>query len=435
MKSQGQKPARKLATIIDISHLPDAPGVYFFIGQNNEILYIGRATSLRDRVKSYFADDVIQMRGPLIVDMVFHSTKIDFVQTDSVLEAIIQEANVIKKYQPRYNTKEKSDKSFNYIVITKEEFPRVLIARGKDVVTNGATEYRTVFGPYTQSSTLRDGLKIIRKIFPFRDRCVPNSGRPCFNRQLGLCPGVCTGEISAQEYGFTIKHLEQFLGGEKDNLLKDLEKEMIQCAKEQRFEQAGVIKKTLFALTHIQDIALVKDDADRDFGKDGLLNPESTPETIFRIEAYDVAHTSGKNTVGVMTVLEDRQLKKSEYRMFKVKNGNDDVGSLEEVLRRRLDHPEWSYPNLIVLDGSKAQKNAADRILAELSFDIATVSVIKNDKHKPDRILGDKELVKKYSKEILLTNAEAHRFAIKYHRRLRGGIKGGIKLRARAKRV
>ena len=307
--------------------LPDAPGVYFFVGthkkagKSGEILYIGRATSLRDRVRSYFGDDVIQTRGPLIVDMVFQSSKIDFVQTDSVLEAVILEANLIKKYQPHYNTKEKSDKSFYSIVITKETFPRVLVVRSKDLEggTTGEKSSKSdwvagkIFGPYTNSSVLRAGLKILRKIFPFRDRCVPwqkgqaGHGKPCFNRQIGLCPGVCTGEISAKEYSAQIGRLTLFLSGKKAALINKLEKEMHALAKQQKFEMAHQIKRTLFALQHIQDISLVKEDekTDQTDSAGSKLGGE-VPASLFRIEGYDVAHLSGRNTVGVMTVLEEK---------------------------------------------------------------------------------------------------------------------------------
>ncbi len=440
--------------------LPDAPGVYFFVapvqknGSTAEVLYIGRATSLRDRVRSYFNDDVIHTRGAMIVDMVFHADKLDFIQTDSVLEAILLEANLIKQHQPRYNTKEKSDKSFNNIVITAEAFPRVLIMRSKDVETKMAdasavaqpSPFQAAFGPYSNGSILRDGLKIVRKIFPFRDRCVPcdvskksAACRPCFNRQLGLCPGVCTGEIGSVEYKRSIARLSLFLEGKKGVLLRQLEKDMLALAKEREFEEANEMKKTIFALGHIQDIGLIKEqDSPLDsFDPFAITDSGGGPkasEALFRVEAYDVAHMSGKNTVGVMAVLENRQLRKSEYRMFKIKQvaarasqrGNDDVASLREILSRRLTHPEWTFPNLIVVDGSTAQKRAAERVLREGGFDIAVVGVVKNDKHKPERILAapqHQKLAKKFSKEILLLNSEAHRFAIKYHRKVRGRLR------------
>ncbi|MEI6345934.1 MAG: hypothetical protein WCO79_01755 [bacterium] len=455
--------------------LPDAPGVYFFVASTppgakkdvststaSEILYIGRATSLRDRVRSYFNDDVIQSRGPLIVDMVFHAEKIDFVRTDSVLEAILLEANLIKQHQPRYNTKEKSDKSFNSIVITSEAFPRVLIMRNKDIeiearakVGGKKIEIASVFGPYSNGTALREGLKIIRKIFPFRDRCVPcvvdttsantadkriSTGRPCFNRQIGLCPGICTGEISSIEYKKSIARLKLFLEGKKGQLMKQLEQDMSALAKAQRFEEANEVKRMMFALNHIQDVGLIREQDESPRPEHG--GPKG-PEAMFRIEAYDVAHMSGKNTVGVMTVLEDRQLRRSEYRMFKIKRtvigedgvkrsglmgtsaDADDIASLREILSRRLTHTEWTFPNLIVVDGSTAQKRAAEKVLREGGFDIAVVGVVKNDKHRPERILAapqHQKLAKKWTKEILLLNSEAHRFAIKYHRKVRGRL-------------
>src|SRR3989344_5544176 len=183
-----------------IKKIPDKSGVYFF-KKGKDILYIGKATSLRDRVKSYLGKDLIETRGPILVDMVFQADRVEYKVTESVLEAIILEANLIKKYQPKYNTKEKDDKSYNYAVITKEDFPRVLLIRGRELEAKvgGVHELniKYKFGPYPNGSAIKEGLKIIRKIFPYRDKCNPSKGspwKPCFNRQIGLCPGVCSGE-------------------------------------------------------------------------------------------------------------------------------------------------------------------------------------------------------------------------------------------------
>jgi len=444
--------------------IPDVPGVYFFIAPNKEILYIGKATSLRDRVKSYFKDDVIQTRGPLIVDMVTRATTIEWVKTDSVLEAVILEANEIKKYQPTCNTKEKDDKSFNYVVFTDEDFPTILLVRGKDIEAWKATgkapvKIKWLFGPYPQGSVLKEALKIIRRIFPYRDqKCVPCSEqieklknrlnhtvqkrhpnilknvrmssaaeeseivgcKQCFARQIGLCPGVCTGEISKEEYRKQIRNIKIFFEGRKHELVQQLEKEMKECAKRQEFEKAGEIKRTIFSLTHIKDVTLIKAEDKRNrHGEE-----PGTPHALFRIEGYDIAHMSGQNTGGVMVVYEDGHIKKSDYRLFKIRRtkGVNDIAGLKEVLDRRLNHTEWTFPNLIVVDGGAAQKNAAEALLRERGFDIAVVSVVKDDRHKPLRILGDGELAEKYKKEILLLNSEAHRFAIKYHRKRRGRL-------------
>ena len=243
--------------------LPNAPGVYFFLGtpklrkDGSKILYVGKATSLKDRVKSYFSKDLMKMRGPLIVKMVEEARSVSFLQTDSVLEALILEASEIKKHLPDYNTLEKDNTSFNYVVMTKEKFPRVLVVRGRNLGVD-ENEYEKVYGPFPHGSELREALRIIRKIFPYRDKCNPESGRPCFNAQLGLCPGVCSGVCSEKEYARILRHLKLFFEGKKRELIKILEREMKTAVKGQRFESAGEIKKTIFALTHIQDVALMK---------------------------------------------------------------------------------------------------------------------------------------------------------------------------------
>ena len=399
--------------------LPSAPGVYFFLGRNKKILYVGKATSLRDRVRSYFTSDLLETRSPLILKMVNEAKSIDFTKTDSVLEAIILEADLIKKFQPEFNTKEKDDKSFNCVVITKEEFPRVLVVRKRDLDSSILRDSKFIiqvsFGPFPNGSLLKDAMKIIRRIFPFRDACIPNQGKPCFNHQIGLCPGVCIGGISVKEYGKTIKHLKLFFEGKKRKLLSELGKEMKVFAKKQEFEKADKVKRTIFALQHIQDVSLIKSELNP---KPYTLNPN------FRIESYDIAHMSGKNMVGVMTVMENGEVNKNEYRKFIIRGQDDadDTKALREVLERRLRHGEWKFPNIIVVDGGQAQESTAKDILEESGLIIPVVAVTKNEKHKPENILGDRNLIAKHKREILLANSEAHRFAIGFHRKLRGKI-------------
>lgn len=404
---------------LKVKRIPRDPGVYFFLGSSGKTLYIGKATSLRDRVRSYFGADVINTRGPQIVSMVGKAKSVKFQKTDSVLEALILEAELIRKHRPLYNTKEKDNKSFNHIVITKEPFPRVLIVRGRDLsLGNFKSPIDETFGPFPQGGVLKDAVKLIRKIFPFRDTCTPGIGRPCFNHQIGLCPGVCTGEISQEEYRARINNLKLFLRGRKKDVIRNLTKEMRSYAKTHQFEKAGEIKRTIFALNHIQDIALLKRHTVQRQSIQGLALDG------FRIEAYDIAHISGKYLVGVMTVIEDGEPLKSEYRKFKIKSfeGVNDTRALKEVLERRLEHPEWQYPRLIVVDGGKAQKNAVEAVLRAAGASIPVVGVVKDEHHRPREILGDRELKQKYGREILLANSEAHRFAIKYHREHRSRL-------------
>lgn len=382
--------------------LPDKPGVYFFL-KDKEILYIGKATSLKDRVKSYFSKDLIEARGPIILDMIFKADKIDWQTTDSVLEALILEAGLIKKHQPKYNTKEKSDKSFNYVCITKEVLPKVLIIRGKNVKHR---VFDKVFGPYPNNSQLKEALKIIRPIFPFLDDKSKNHYK--FYKQVYLVPDILTEE-GVKQYKNNIKNLKLFFEGKKKIIFRNLKKDMEDYVKKQAFEYAGEVKKQIFALKHINDVALLKNEVNK------------KEKSNFRIEAYDIAHMGGKNMVGVMVVVEDGEVNKNEYRKFKIRTQNDanDTGALKEVLERRLAHTEWTYPALIVVDGGVAQINAAKKVLIKIKSNIPIVSVLKDEKHKPKAIMGDEKMGLKYKREILLTNSEAHRFAIAYHKKMR----------------
>jgi len=399
--------------------LPDAPGVYFFVGTKSKILYIGKATSLRDRVKSYFNKDLLGARGPAIVKMVAEAKTVDYTKTDSVLEALILEAHFIKQFKPLYNIRSRDDKSFNYVVVTREEFPRIMVVRGKDLPSRFPPRTRKyVFGPFPSGLEFKEAMRLVRKLFPYYDTPVPveemtskvQRGRLTFNRELGLYP---SRGISKSEYARTIRHLVLFFEGKKSILLKQLTREMKQYAKQEVFEKAQQAKRTIFGLTHIQDISLLKREVRE-------LGVGSTARGGFRIEAYDIAHLGGRDRVGVMTVVEDDAAKKSDYRKFRIKAaGEGDTKALEEILERRLAHSEWPLPQLIVMDGGKAQLAFAKAILVRYGYRIPVVSVVKDNRHRPREILGDKRARQTHERSILLANREAHRFAISFHRRLR----------------
>ena len=385
--------------------LPDVSGVYFF-QKGKKILYIGKATSLKDRVNSYFSSDLIKTRGLLLVDMLTQADNIKYKKTKSVLEALLLETELIKKYKPYYNTKEKDDKSYSFIQITDEDFPIVKIIRGKNL-TEDDKKSKNVFGPFVSTEQLKNALKIIRKIIPYRDeKCILNKNKPCFNYSIGLCPGTCINKISKKDYERQINKLKLFLSGNIEKLLNSLKKEMNNLAKDKKFEEAVYIRDKIYALNHINDIALIT--------KDNNKND-------IRIESYDIAHVSGQNMVGVMCVMINGQFKKDEYKKFIIKtvDNSDDLKSLYEVLQRRFKHNEWNKPDLIVIDGGKMQLNIA------LKFFKDSVSVVKDDKHKAKDILN-KEILKSKNineDEIIKINAETHRFAINFFRKkMRGGI-------------
>jgi len=383
--------------------------------QGTTILYIGKATSLRDRIRSYFSKDLMESRSPAIAAMIERAQRVEWQTTDSVLEALIVEANLIKKHQPQYNTDEKDNKSFNYLIITKEAFPRVLVVRGRELFDPlNADKYITkyVFGPFPQGGALREACKIVRKIFPFRDTCTPESGKPCFNAQIGLCPGVCAGTVSKTEYAHLLQNVVDLFNGNFHGLKRRLAKEMQEAAASEEFEKATVLRRQISALDHIRDVSLIKDESRVSSG--GHV----------RIEAYDVAHTAGNETVGVMVVVQDGEAAKQEYRKFRIKTvKNDDPGALTEMLSRRLGHPEWQYPRVIAVDGSTAQIRAAQKVLKQTGIEIPIIGVVKDDRHKPIRLVGEDRVIAAHQKEIVLANSEAHRYAIEWHRkRLRKGM-------------
>ncbi|MFA6158807.1 MAG: hypothetical protein WC763_04285 [Candidatus Paceibacterota bacterium] len=402
--------------------LPETPGVYFF-KRGGEILYIGKATSLRDRVRSYFAPDLIATRGARIVDMAFKADSLEWQERDSVLEAMIAEANLIKKHWPHYNVQEKDDKSFNYVIVTAEDFPRILIIRGRTLDVELAKKELRVkkqFGPFPNGSALRAALKIIRKMFPYVDKGSLGKDKYHFYRQLGLTPDVSSID-ARHDYAKTVRHIVLFFEGKKRELVRELEGEMKAYVKTQEFEKADLVKKKLFALDHIQDIALIKEDLLSSAERGDADADDVAARGGFRIEAFDVAHMSGKESVGVMTVVVDGEAAKGEYRKFKLSAeiGNNDVASLKEILERRLGHAEWRMPDLVVVDGGAGQKNLAEKLLASRHLNVPVISVVKDDRHKAREILGDQALAARHGKAALLANVEAHRFAVAYHRKLR----------------
>lgn len=402
--------------------IPSKPGVYFW-KKGKDVLYIGKATELKSRVKSYFSKDLIETRGPVVLDMVFKSDNIKWIETDSVLEALILEAELIKKYQPKYNTKEKSDKSFNYVCITRDELPRVVLVRGKELqesenfsrltlprvrggthtTKNSRSLYANTYGPYPHGAQLKEAIKIIRRIFPFLDDKSKNYEE--FYRQINLVPDL----EDTKMYKENIKNINLFFRGKKKKILQNLKKEMASYAKSREFEKASEIKRQIFALQHINDVSLLRSDR------------QTYQASVFRIEAYDVAHMSGKNMVGVMTVVENGNAVKSEYKKFKIRTqaGANDTGALSEILERRFNHPEWRTPDLVVVDGGVAQINTAKKVIQKSGFDINVVSVLKDERHRPKSVLGSRVLALQHQGAILLANSEAHRFAIAYHKDMR----------------
>ncbi|MFA5413227.1 MAG: excinuclease ABC subunit UvrC [Patescibacteria group bacterium] len=402
-----------------IQKFPKTPGVYLMKNAAGKIIYVGKATSIHDRVRSYF-DRPHDIR---IEKLVGEIADINFKKTPTVIEALILEANLIKKYLPKYNVKEKDDRSFLYVAFTKEKFPRIILLRGLELERMTPREKKQIsklFGPYTSASSLRAALGILRRrIFPFRD-CATLPKRPCLHYHLKQCPAPCADLISAKDYRRLIRHLILFFEGKKEKIIKNLNKEMTLASREEDFEKAARLRNQIFSLEHIQDVAVIKEESK-------FKNRESGINIFGRIEGYDISNISGTSATGSMVIFEDGKPNKNEYRKFKIKTLDtpNDVGMIREVMTRRLAHKEWPQPNLILVDGGWGQINAVREILSEQKIKIPVLGIAKGFDRKQDRLIADPknlELVRvaELHKDILLQiRDEAHRFAIGYHKLLR----------------
>lgn len=386
-----------------IKKMPSSPGVYLMKNKRGEIIYVGKAGNLKKRVASYFS----KANDYRIQKLVSEIKKIDFEKTDTALEALILESALIKTYNPVFNIRDKDNKSFLYVEITNEIFPRVLLVRERSEVSGER------FGPFVSASDIREALKILRKIFPYSIHEKEKIGkleRSCFDYQIGLCPGTCIGTISCADYMENIKNLKLIFKGQKKKILKNLKREMKIASENMEFEKAGKFKTQIFALQHIQDTALIS--SNNSFG--------GNYEKKLRIEGYDISNISGTSAAGSMVVFIGNFPVKKEYKLFKIRTfkSANDTGMLKEVLKRRLSHKEWPMPDLFLIDGGKGQVNVASGVLEEFGLKLPVVGIAKGQKRKKNEFIG-----KTYGfdeKVLIKVRNEAHRFAINYHKKLRG---------------
>ncbi len=401
-------------------HLPDSPGIYLFYSALGELIYVGKATSLKQRVGSYFRG----ARTPRPIEEMIHEVeRIDTHTTDSVLEAVILESIWIKKNQPKYNVLGKDDKSWNYLVLTKEVFPRLRSVRQHDLSLLTGSEakqkYSAIFGPYPGLNT-KAALKLLRRLFFISD-CEPARTRPCLYREMGQCLGVCTGEISSAQYrARVIAPLTLFLQGEKKRVISSLEKQMQQFAKVEQFELASRLRDQIMALQRIHDIALINDS----FMRDVFPLPHRLGAGPMRIEGYDISNLGNTDKVGSMVVFDESGPVKSQYRKFTIKTvqGQSDVDCLAEVLERRLNHSEWPLPNIFLIDGGRPQVHRAVATLASRNVTVPVIGLAKGPERKRnDVILGDKRpetalFASRFLPLLIRVRDEAHRFAITFNR-------------------
>ena len=400
-----------------INKAPNKPGIYLFYNKKRELIYIGKATNLKSRIKSYFAGQ----KSPRPIEIFIHEvSNIKWVQTDSVLEAIILEANYIKKYQPKYNILGKDDKSWNYLYLTKDDFPQLKSIREHDLsgqMSNANNQMLKIWGPFPGLNT-KETLKLLRKLFYYSD-CKPDQGKACFYNQIEQCLGVCTGEITAQKYKQkVIQPLVKLLSGKKKKVIQDLTKAMKLAVKQEEFEEAARLRDQIDNLRKIHDSLLLNKEF---FNK--LKPTYSSP--ITKIEGYDISNLGPTGKVGSLVTFIHGAPSKKDYKKFKIKTvrGQSDIDCLAEVLKRRLKHADWPLPNLILVDGGKPQLSTAKKEILNSKLKIPIVGIAKGkDRKKNQFFISDKSIkswVKENRKLLIQVRDEAHRFAIKYQRQLR----------------
>lgn len=420
-----------------IKDLPRLPGVYLFRGKTRKAIYIGKAANLAQRIKYYFQTS--SKLEPKIKKMVAETTSLEYIPVESEFESLLLEAKLIKEKKPKYNTKWKDDKSFLYILITDEEYPRVLAARKSQGLEG------TYIGPFPSAVTVRRVLKFLRFIFPYCSQKF--SRRACFYSHLGLCH-PCPSKIVKRapeekkilkkKYLLNIRRLKRVLNGQAKRVTFDLKKQMKKAARQESFEEAGKIRDQIEKLEFItsprvrissylenpnflQDQRLVEiNELER------VLKPYFGEVAFSRIECFDISTLFGQQATGSMVVFLEGVEEKSQYRRFRIRKAGkpDDVAMIREVVKRRFSHPEWIFPNLIIIDGGKGQVSGVLEILKKLKLEIPVVGlakrleevvISKNGRFESLRLSASSPALN-FLKRI---RDEAHRFAIAYHRRLR----------------
>lgn len=412
---------------IDKSQIPHKPGIYIYKDSEGSILYVGKAVDLYSRVSSYFNGATNSFKTSHMVERI---ADIGTIIVESELEALILEASLIKKYLPPYNIRLTDDKDYLYIVITKEDFPQVRTSRKQDL-----EKFKRFFGPFPSSTTVKTALKQLRRVFPWCSN-PPGSrnktNRPCFYYHLKLCPGACVGEITKDDYHKIISRFSKFIDGKKDELLGDLEKEMTEDSKNLQFEEAGKIKKTIngiYYLTQPTKIAKYLENPNfvENLNQQALSQLQkdlNLPELPERIEGYDISNIQGINSTGSMVVLTHGEIDKSQYRKFKIKKTGkpNDYAMHAEMMGRRLKHDEWPMPQLFIIDGGRGQVRASKAELDKAGVNVPIFGLAKREEwlYPPE---GEVIKLSKRSLSLRLLQKlrdESHRFAVSYHKKLRG---------------
>lgn len=425
-----------------VSLLPKEPGVYFHKDKSGEIIYVGKAANLNNRVRQYFQKS--RLRDIKTDALVAEIVDVDWIVVASESEALFLEAEMIRRYMPRFNILLRDDKSLVYVRINKKaKVPSVTYTRRP---LDDDADY---FGPFLSARPVKKSLQYLRKIFPYSTHTTLPS-RGCLQTHLGLCPGPETAQYDRKQYLSNLNKLSLYLRGERLKVVKELQKEMTLAASDQNFELAAKLRNQLRALQSLRVQIIFSDKENLDLSKDhalfALTNLLSLSKPPKRIEGYDISHMSGTDTVASMVVFDNGVSNKSAYRKFKMRTpGNDDFAHMHEVIKRRLSQKnvkQWGKPDIFLIDGGKGQLGAAISARDELGFAMPMIGLAK----KQEEIVIHKSLSNVSINDIFLKELggfrtdesddfvrldipnsshiimllqrirdESHRFAVSYH--------------------
>lgn len=429
-----------------LKDLPHSPGIYIYRDTTGTVLYVGKAIDLKRRVSQYFLDrDAIGAKTTRLVPQI---ADIEIKTTPTEFDALLLEAAFIQKYFPKYNTIAKDDKSRLYIALTtKEDLPHIQFVR-KTSLSLSTIAKATIFGPFESGPTARSLMRSLRHIVPYCTQ-KERTGKRCFYTHLGLC-GPCPSEIAklpepfknekTHEYRHHIFQIRDILSGKSTNVLHDMEREMETLAKNERFEEATLIRnhiQSLHALMARHYDPMRYETSEQQLGdrrKEELEDLQTILRTYYpdihelsRIECIDISNTGGKESTGSLVVLANGIPDTGQYRRFRIitKLAPNDFAMIREVVLRRLKHPEWPFPELLVIDGGKGQVGAATQALQENGIDIPVIGLAKRYEEIVVPVLGNSFKVIRTSLTrpgihvLQRIRDEAHRFALSYHRLLR----------------
>jgi excinuclease ABC subunit C len=426
-----------------LKELPKEPGVYFHKDAKGEIIYVGKAAVLNNRVRQYFQKS--RGRDPKTEALVAEIADIDWMVVESEIEALFLEAEMIRRYMPRYNILLRDDKAMSYIRIDyNSDYPTVSTTRRP--LDDGAR----YFGPYNSTWSIRQALKSLRKVFPYATRQIAGQKRATLHYHLGLDPGLEEGRTSLEAYRSNLRKLIAVIEGKRKVVERELEKDMKAAAKHQDFESAAKIRNQLFHLQNLRQQVIFSDKEFLDISKDHALNELVSllgmAKFPRRIEGYDISHMQGTDVVASMVVFTNGVSDKGAYRKFKTKKEhNNDFYNMHETLSRRLSEKNlkaWGKPDLVLIDGGKGQLDAAIRARDEQNQPaIPFIGLAKREeqiviqKGKSNVSLDEQVLHKlggflTESDDFILINVphstnlvkllqrirdESHRFAVSYH--------------------